>query len=699
MGNNVRTGTHLSQEEVSALFSLEHPRDLNPGNSCEANRTDAGEGVLKSSDTNTAPARESKAGAGLVESQSEGGSAESIDSKPPVSYSEEKTQFSSLHGSLSLEAILRSCRQIYREHFSLGGISLVLPKGNTSTATVYSLNEGPDAPIVGPHLITLESSRLKECILKRQHLVAWTVDASELDNIERDFLHVIPHQGSVSIAYLPLMLLDRLKGVLVLSFSETGHLTADNTEFLSLMASHLAIAIENCDHFYEGYRRSRQFSLISRIAKLAAGEIENNVFFPEACELLCRSFDYDTVQIWIASCNRFELVGSVGPTCGDTIADPQIPSMVQECCRRKQVVCNDEMGSEFGAEPNSEGIWQLAMPIHFGGNFAGALYIDSGHSAGLTAEDLSTMESIAALIASRLRNLQTFNNSQRSGEYLHAVLEAANDWAILSTDIHGYVITCSVGLQRVFRLPQQVILGTDILNLFTNPQIQRELICFIDGTTKAFCLERFHVPQVNGKTITYLDLTFQRVYDHDKQQIGFLCVVRDVTQKRSLVQKLKALSITDDVTGLYNQRGFFRALKTEIRRCMKSHRNLSLCFLDLDNLKQFNDTYGHLSGSQALRETAGILHRSLRPNIDVCCRYGGDEFAIIMPQVSKAQAALIVERIRLLLCQHFEGKMTGSFGIADNSDRTIEATELLARADRAMYSAKFQGKNCVVVSE
>jgi two-component system, cell cycle response regulator len=166
-----------------------------------------------------------------------------------------------------------------------------------------------------------------------------------------------------------------------------------------------------------------------------------------------------------------------------------------------------------------------------------------------------------------------------------------------------------------------------------------------------------------------------------------------------LLQKLKELSITDDVTGLYNQRGFFRALRKEIRRCQKSHTNLSLCFLDLDNLKQFNDTYGHLSGSQALRETAGLLQQLTRPGADVCCRYGGDEFAIIMPQISKTEANSVIEKIRVLLSEHFQAKMTGSFGIADISNKATEATDLLAKADKAMYRAKYQGKNCVVLSD
>jgi diguanylate cyclase (GGDEF)-like protein/PAS domain S-box-containing protein len=485
-----------------------------------------------------------------------------------------------------------------------------------------------------------------------------------------------------------------------LNLGEPVSVTSEKIAFLSVIGGHIAVAIENWDRFYVECRQSRQFALVSAMAKLAASEIEDNMFFPEACELLRKSFDHNSVQIWLEVFDRLELMGyacQMQPK--EEAGTPLIPTLVQECSRRVHIVCNDDLYAEFGMAPHREIGSQLAVPIHSGGKCTGVLYIDGGRPDSFTSEDVNGMESVAALIASRLHNVRAFKNSQRSGEYLQAVLEAANDWAILSTDIHGYVITCSVGLQRVFRLSQREILGTDLLNLFTNPQTQRELIAFINGSTTATCLERFHVPQGIGKTTIYLDLTFQRVYDHDKQHIGFLCVVRDVTQKLLLLQKLKELSITDDVTGLYNQRGFFRALRKEMRRCQKLHLNLSLCFLDLDNLKQFNDTFGHLSGSQALRETASLLQRLVRTNIDICCRYGGDEFTIIMPQISKIEASSEIEKIRTLLSEHFQGKMTGSFGIADISNKAFEATELLASADRAMYRAKSQGKNCVVLSD
>jgi len=699
MGDNITTEPLLSQEEIRALFSFELSLDSVSSDSWDTNKTVAIGSDCRSDGITSVPEGGPATKSDAIEGHNNRGSDDATIARFRAGHAEKSTIVNYLQGILTLETILRSCKQLLKEHFNLGRISLVQPRSNKTTIAVHSINDDENATFTGPHVIPLEHSRLKECFLK-QNLTVCSLRPSELDGMERNYLLALsPNQRNVSIIYLPLMVHGGLKGVLVLSLPESGRISAQKTAFLSQLASHIAIAIENCDHFYVECRRSRQFSLVSKIAKLAASEIIDKVFLPEVCELLRKSYDHDFVQIWLAACDRLELTGHACRTPVDETVSQRVPSLVQECAIQGQIVCNEDLHSEFEMEPNCEKASQLAAPISIGGKCSGVLLIDSGRSDGFTGEDVSGIESVAALIASRLQNLQTFKNSQRSGEYLQAVLEAANDWAILYTDIHGYVITCSVGLQRVFPLSRQEISGTDLLNLFTDPQIQRELITFINSKDTASCLERSRVLQANGEATTYLDLTFQRVYDHDKQHIGFLCLVRDVTKEVGLSQKLEETSITDDITGLYNQRGFFRSLETTMMHWQKFHQNFSLCFLDLDNLKKFNDTYGHLAGSQALEETANLLKDVMRPNFDICCRYGGDEFVIIMPQTSKIEASPMIEKVCVSLREHFEGKMTASFGIAEISNKIIEGTELLAKADQAMYRAKNQGKNCVVLSD
>jgi diguanylate cyclase (GGDEF)-like protein len=292
---------------------------------------------------------------------------------------------------------------------------------------------------------------------------------------------------------------------------------------------------------------------------------------------------------------------------------------------------------------------------------------------------------------------RNFEHDQKSNEYLQAILNASRDRAILSTDINGYVINCSAGAQGVLRIPQEEIPGKDILSLFTDPIFQRELAVHI-ASCGASTLERDRLSQSVGRGHCYLNVTFRRVDDAQGHPIGFLCIACDVTEAIAVKERLKEVSTMDEMTGLYNQRHLFATLEAEIARSRMSKRNLVICFLDLDGLKQFNDTFGHLKGTEAIKETARLLRGLAREGIDSCFRYGGDEFVIIMPEATKHKARVAIERFRIRLSEAFHGKITASIGVAESSGSNA-ARELVKRANEAMYWAKTQGKNCVVLWE
>jgi diguanylate cyclase (GGDEF)-like protein/PAS domain S-box-containing protein len=304
------------------------------------------------------------------------------------------------------------------------------------------------------------------------------------------------------------------------------------------------------------------------------------------------------------------------------------------------------------------------------------------------------MQGVASLIASAFDSRRIFENAQLSNNYMQAILESAKDLAVISTDLHGYILTASMGALAMFKLSQQEILGKDILTLFSDTRFQRELAQHISSRTTG-TLERNKIPQCAGGEPSYLDVTLQGVYDQAKKPIGFLCVVRDGTQNVLLQKSLEALSVTDELTRLYNTRRFFSALSAELERHKRFHRKLTLCFFDLDGFKEYNDAHGHPKGDVAIRETAELLLHSVRSNVDSCYRYGGDEFTIIMPETAVVRARGVIERIRARLEEHFQGHITASIGMAESSE-SMGASELVEMADRAMYAAKAQGGNRVV---
>jgi len=160
-------------------------------------------------------------------------------------------------------------------------------------------------------------------------------------------------------------------------------------------------------------------------------------------------------------------------------------------------------------------------------------------------------------------------------------------------------------------------------------------------------------------------------------------------------KKLLFLSRTDHVTGLYNQRFLYENLEREIRRTSRTSKDLTVALLDLDNFKDFNDTYGHLEGDDALAEIAGIIQASIRKGIDSAYRYGGDEFMLILPETDLDQAERTLERILEKLTWRIEKELTFSVGLALLGE-CEKASDLVRCADETMYRAKNSGGNTIV---
>jgi diguanylate cyclase (GGDEF)-like protein len=163
---------------------------------------------------------------------------------------------------------------------------------------------------------------------------------------------------------------------------------------------------------------------------------------------------------------------------------------------------------------------------------------------------------------------------------------------------------------------------------------------------------------------------------------------------------VKRQAVTDELTELANRRAFLEALALELRRAKRFGGSLALVFADLDDFKRVNDRFGHHIGDDLLRTFAEILEGRTR-EIDVCARLGGEEFAVLLPQTDVVGAESLAESLRIAVADLTVSAgddavgVTASFGVAAYPE-THTADELMTAADRALYSAKRQGKNCVV---
>ncbi|MBW2982041.1 GGDEF domain-containing protein [Candidatus Woesearchaeota archaeon] len=174
---------------------------------------------------------------------------------------------------------------------------------------------------------------------------------------------------------------------------------------------------------------------------------------------------------------------------------------------------------------------------------------------------------------------------------------------------------------------------------------------------------------------------------------------KELEEEKALTAKLRPLAITDGLTGAYNHRYFREELKTEMKRSDRSKTPLSLLFIDIDDYKSFNDTYGHDAGDYVLQELTRIAKAVLRET-DIFARYGGEEFAAILPDTNEEDAKHAAERLRKAVenadLEYKGEKMNFTISIGVAAHRSESADDFITNADKLMYLAKDAGKNCSV---
>lgn len=172
-----------------------------------------------------------------------------------------------------------------------------------------------------------------------------------------------------------------------------------------------------------------------------------------------------------------------------------------------------------------------------------------------------------------------------------------------------------------------------------------------------------------------------------------------------LADELRQLSITDSLTGVFNHRHFYTLLNNEMERTKRYNRPLSLLFIDVDYFKDYNDINGHLAGDEVLKNIAKAIKANIRTT-DYLCRYGGEEFTVILPESEKDEAKLAGEKIRGKVEEEYfpneekqpNGKITISIGVSNIPEDTNDLEDLVIKADNALYEAKARGRNLVVVA-
>jgi diguanylate cyclase (GGDEF)-like protein len=193
--------------------------------------------------------------------------------------------------------------------------------------------------------------------------------------------------------------------------------------------------------------------------------------------------------------------------------------------------------------------------------------------------------------------------------------------------------------------------------------------------------------------------TFDPVSQPSLESLADICAT--AIQNAQHVERVRQLAYLDGLTGIFNRRFFELRISDEIERAKRFNSNLSVLMVDIDHFKRLNDEFGHLLGDEVLRQVSSIFSDHLR-KIDVVCRFGGEEFAIVLPETSAQSALQVAEKLRLLIGKwQFPGvprPVTISAGAASFPEHGSLRDDLVKAADAGLYAAKQAGRNCVRVA-
>ncbi len=302
----------------------------------------------------------------------------------------------------------------------------------------------------------------------------------------------------------------------------------------------------------------------------------------------------------------------------------------------------------------------------------------------------------------------------------HEIMDTTNLYIALF-DQHTKMISFPIYFQEGNRIPVQtrklsngltdyIIRNRKSLIFSKYDEVQREKLG-IKGVGKK-SKSWLGVPMISRDkvlgVIAVQNFELEGVYDeNDENVLKTIANQAAVAIKNAMLyEEMKILSNTDGLTGLFNSRYFWELLPKELDRALRYQRKLSMVIFDLDNFKSYNDTYGHQVGDFLLKKVADIIYKLAR-KVDFCARYGGEEFVVLLPETDSKGAELFGERVRTAIeksifkykYESIVVKMTVSGGVSTFSPDIYEPRDLVKYADTALYRAKSEGKNRIVVFE
>jgi len=288
-----------------------------------------------------------------------------------------------------------------------------------------------------------------------------------------------------------------------------------------------------------------------------------------------------------------------------------------------------------------------------------------------------------------LKQERTENAIRESGEQYRSLVESTEDSIYLVDRNYKYLFMNKKHLSRM-GFSENEYIGRP----YSEFHLPYETNWFIEKANEVFNIGKsVHHEHKNLKDGKYYLLTLSPVKKPDGTIIAVTVVSKDITELKQMEEKLQTLSLMDELTGIYNRRGFFTLVEHQLKLSKRHKKGIFMLYADVDNLKEINDTYGHKEGDMALIDTANILKYNYRES-DIIARIGGDEFVVIPVGAAGDKVEIISSRLQKAIEVHNSKtnrvyKLSISAGITYyNPQNPCSIDELLLHGDKAMYEQK-----------
>lgn len=292
----------------------------------------------------------------------------------------------------------------------------------------------------------------------------------------------------------------------------------------------------------------------------------------------------------------------------------------------------------------------------------------------------SSFNSMTAELQTTYQGLETEQNK------LNTVIHSARE-GIVVTNSEGEVVLTNPAVEEFLGKATEQIIQEGFLNILDDAD---SMLVYLENDDH----QQAEIIEYNDRI---LSVKVAHILSENGHLTGSSALLRDITEEKRFEQKLIRISTTDGLTNLYNRRYLDQTLDKELKRARRYGHNLSVMMFDVDHFKIFNDTHGHDQGDRVLISIGQTMKDSVR-NVDVCCRYGGEEFLIILPDTDRAGALILAERVRenIQNTRVDELQVTVSIGVATYPITDFETHDaFIEGADSMLYVCKESGRNCV----